>query len=101
MLAFFLVERGKWGALLATSVLAAFVRETYVLVYPYVFLRELRLGGRSESRRPHPRPGGPAVRRPCRHPPPRHAEPADGFVSGSSTACRSAGTTCSTTSRTS
>ena len=26
------------------SVLAAFVRETYVLVYPYVFLRELRTG---------------------------------------------------------
>jgi hypothetical protein len=44
MLAFFLVERGKWGPLLATSVLAAFVRETYVLVYPYVFLRELRRG---------------------------------------------------------
>jgi len=44
MLAFFLVERGKWGALLATSVLAAFVRETYVLVYPYVFLHELRKG---------------------------------------------------------
>jgi hypothetical protein len=44
MLAFFLVERGKWGLLLATSVLAAFVRETYVLVYPYVFLRELRRG---------------------------------------------------------
>jgi hypothetical protein len=44
MLAFFLAERGKWGALLATSVLAAFVRETYVLVYPYVFLRDLRRG---------------------------------------------------------
>jgi hypothetical protein len=44
MLAFFLVERGKWGALLATSLAAAFVRETYVLVYPYVFLRELRAG---------------------------------------------------------
>ena len=44
MLAFFLVERGKWGALLATSVLAAFVRETYVLVYPYVLLHELRKG---------------------------------------------------------
>jgi hypothetical protein len=44
MLAFFLLERGKWLPLLATSVLAAFVRETYVLVYPYVFLRELRLG---------------------------------------------------------
>ena len=44
MLAFLLVERGKWGWLLATSVLAAFVRETYVLVYPYVFLRDLRVG---------------------------------------------------------
>lgn len=28
------------------SVAAAFVRETYILVYPYVFLRELRLGQR-------------------------------------------------------
>ena len=36
MLAFFLLERGRWGPLLAASVLAAFVRETYVLVYPYV-----------------------------------------------------------------
>jgi hypothetical protein len=44
MLAFFLVERGKWGALLATSVLAASVRETYLLVYPYVLLHELRKG---------------------------------------------------------
>jgi hypothetical protein len=44
MLAFFLVEREKWGPLLATSVVAAFVRETYVLVYPYVFLRQLRAG---------------------------------------------------------
>jgi hypothetical protein len=44
MLAFFLVERGRWASLGATSVAAAFVRETYVLVYPYVFLRELRLG---------------------------------------------------------
>jgi len=42
MLAFFLLERRKWAALAATSVLAAFVRETYVLVYPYVFLHELR-----------------------------------------------------------
>jgi hypothetical protein len=45
MLAFFLVERGTAGTLLGVSLLAAFVRETYVLVYPYVFLRELR-GGR-------------------------------------------------------
>jgi len=44
MLAFFLLERRKWAHLVATSVLAAFVRETYVLVYPYVFLHELRRG---------------------------------------------------------
>jgi hypothetical protein len=44
MLGFFLLERGRWGALLAASVAAAFVRETYVLVYPYVFLHELRKG---------------------------------------------------------
>ena len=44
MLAFLLIERGRASALLAVSVLAAFVRETYVLVYPYVFLRELRTG---------------------------------------------------------
>jgi hypothetical protein len=42
MLGFFLVERGKTGALLGVSLLAAFVRETYVLVYPYVLLHELR-----------------------------------------------------------
>ncbi len=44
MLAFFLVERRKWALLFATSLAAAFVRETYVLVYPYVFLREARAG---------------------------------------------------------
>lgn len=44
MLAFSLLERGKWGPLFATSLVAAFVRETYVLVYPYVFLHELRKG---------------------------------------------------------
>jgi hypothetical protein len=44
MLAFFLIERRKWAALAATSILAAFVRETYVLVYPYVFLHEVRRG---------------------------------------------------------
>jgi hypothetical protein len=43
MLAFVLVERGRWASLGAASVAAAFVRETYVLVYPYLFLRELRL----------------------------------------------------------
>ena len=46
MLAFLLIERGKSPALFGVSVAAAFVRETYVLVYPYVFLRELRLGQR-------------------------------------------------------
>jgi len=44
MLAFFLIERASWGWVFAVSVAAAFVRETYVLVYPYLFLRELRLG---------------------------------------------------------
>jgi len=44
MLAFFLGKRGKREALLATSLLASFVRETYVLVYPYLFLRDLREG---------------------------------------------------------
>jgi hypothetical protein len=44
MLAFYLVERRRWAGLVATSVAAAFVRETYVLVYTYLFLRELRLG---------------------------------------------------------
>jgi hypothetical protein len=44
MLAFFLLERRRAGALVGTSVLAAFVRETYVLVYPYAFLRGLRTG---------------------------------------------------------
>jgi hypothetical protein len=42
MLAFFLVERRRSAALAATSVLAAFVRETYVLVYPYLLLHEWR-----------------------------------------------------------
>jgi hypothetical protein len=44
MLAFFLAERGSLRGIAAASVAAAFVRETYVLVYPYLFLRELRLG---------------------------------------------------------
>jgi hypothetical protein len=43
MLAFFLIERERLRAVGIVSVLAAFVRETYVLVYPYLFLRELRL----------------------------------------------------------
>ena len=46
MLAFFLIERESRRVLAAVSVAAAFVRETYVLVYPYVFLHELRLGRR-------------------------------------------------------
>ncbi|HEX9190278.1 MAG TPA: hypothetical protein VGB87_24590, partial [Vicinamibacteria bacterium] len=44
MLAFFLLERERRGAVLATSLVASFVRETYVLVYPYAFLRDLRMG---------------------------------------------------------
>jgi len=44
MLAFFLIERGKTRAVLGVSVVASFVRETYVLVYPYLFLREIRTG---------------------------------------------------------
>ena len=78
MLAFFLLERGRRGALLATSVLAAFVRETYVLVYPYVFLRELRTGRRllRAAVRAHRGARRPALRRPRRDPPARHAEPA-------------------------
>jgi hypothetical protein len=44
MLAFFLLERERRGRVLATSLLASFVRETYVLVYPYAFLRDLRTG---------------------------------------------------------
>ena len=46
MLAFVLAERERWGGIAIAGVAAAFVRETYVLVYPYVFLRELRLGRR-------------------------------------------------------
>ena len=44
MLAFHMVERERRGVLAATSVVAAFVRETYVLVYPYILLRDLRTG---------------------------------------------------------
>ncbi len=44
MLAFVLAERGRLAGIAAASIAAAFVRETYVLVYPYLFLRELRLG---------------------------------------------------------
>ncbi len=42
MLAFLLIERRRRLALGVVSVVAAFVRETYVLVYPYLFLRELK-----------------------------------------------------------
>ena len=77
MLAFYLVERGRTKALLGASVLAAFVRETYVLVYPYVFLRELRTGpavppGRLERRGARRA----ALRGPRRDPAPGHGEPA-------------------------
>ncbi len=42
-LAFLLIERRRLLPLAVVSVLAAFVRETYVLVYPYLFLHLLRL----------------------------------------------------------
>ena len=42
MLAFFLIERRRYLPLAATSLLASFVRETYVLVYPYFLLHEWR-----------------------------------------------------------
>ncbi len=42
MLAFFLIERRRYLPLAVTSFLAAFVRETSVLVYPYFFLHEWR-----------------------------------------------------------
>lgn len=42
MLAFYLIERRRVGTLWVTSLLAALVRETYVLVYPYFFLHEWR-----------------------------------------------------------
>jgi hypothetical protein len=44
MLAFVFTERGRRGALFLVSTAAAFVRETYVLVYPYLLLRDLRTG---------------------------------------------------------
>jgi hypothetical protein len=43
-LAFYLAERERRLAVGLVSVAAAFVRETYVLVYPYLFLRYLRQG---------------------------------------------------------
>ena len=58
MLAFFLLERRRWAGLAATSVVAAFVRETYVVVYPYVFLHELR---RILSPREPTAPGAPSA----------------------------------------
>jgi hypothetical protein len=43
-LAFLLIHRDRRRALAAVSVVAAFVRETYVLVYPYDLLRQLQRG---------------------------------------------------------
>jgi hypothetical protein len=43
-LAFHLAERERRAGVFLVSVAAAFVRETYVLVYPYLFLRDLRTG---------------------------------------------------------
>jgi len=48
-LAFFLIERRRMLPLALLSVLAAFVRETYVLVYPYLFLHLLRLSLNKEG----------------------------------------------------
>ena len=76
MLAFFLVERGQSAALFGTSVVAAFVRETYVLVYPYLFLRELRLGRRFSAASPDSRGGRTAVRDPRGDPHARQTRPA-------------------------
>jgi hypothetical protein len=46
VVAFVLIERGRTAALHVPSILGAFVRENYAVVYPYYFLRLLR-GGRS------------------------------------------------------
>jgi hypothetical protein len=43
-LALLLIERGRHGWLHPVSILAALVRESYVVVYPYYFLRLLRRG---------------------------------------------------------
>lgn len=37
-----LIRRGCYGGLYPTSIVAAFVRESYVVVYPYLFIRLLR-----------------------------------------------------------
>ena len=74
MLAFFLLERRRWAALAVASVAAALVRETYVLVYPYVFLHQLRAGRpwpaaalvRSSSPRCPSRCSSPSAARSCR-----------------------------------
>ncbi len=44
MLAFLFIERGWHTALHVPSILGAFVRENYAVVYPYYFLRRLRQG---------------------------------------------------------
>jgi hypothetical protein len=46
VLAFLFIERGWTAALHVPSILGAFVRENYAVVYPYYFLRMIR-GGRS------------------------------------------------------
>ena len=45
VLAFLFIERGSSAALHVPSILGAFVRENYAVVYPYYFLRMIR-GGR-------------------------------------------------------
>ncbi len=44
VVAFVLIERKKHAALHVPSILGAFVRENYVVVYPYYFLRLLKQG---------------------------------------------------------
>ncbi len=49
--AFLAIEKRKAGWLSFVSAVAAFVRETYVLIYPYYFLRRLRRDGLSTALR--------------------------------------------------
>jgi len=44
MIGFLLIERGRTAALHLPSIVAAFVRENYAVVYPYYFLRLLKRG---------------------------------------------------------
>jgi len=44
MVAFRLIERGRHGALYLPSILGAFVRENYAVVYPFYFFHQMRHG---------------------------------------------------------